>query len=116
MEGFFALLQRNVLDAKRWKSRDELRLGIVLRIDRTYDDRRRRQRALGKLTSVEYEAVNRECQPKWGQTPASYDEPFLSQSCPVFYQGETGEAFISEPNRIESVLGTRRISSQRRRL
>lgn len=57
MESFFALLQRNVLDAKRWTSRDELRLGIVLWIERTYH-RRRRQRALGKLTPVEYEAVH----------------------------------------------------------
>lgn len=57
MESFFALLQRNVLDAKRWQSRDELRLAIVLWIERTYH-RRRRQRALGKLTPVEFEAVH----------------------------------------------------------
>jgi putative transposase len=57
MESFFALLQKNVLDRKRWTSREELRLAIVIWIERTYH-RRRRQRGLGKLTPVEYEAVH----------------------------------------------------------
>ena len=57
MESFFALLQRNVLDRKRWATREELRLAIVIWIERTYH-RRRRQRALGKLTPVEFEAVH----------------------------------------------------------
>lgn len=56
MESFFALLQRNVLDAKRWKTRDELRHAIATWIERTYN-RRRRQRRLGKMTPVEFEAV-----------------------------------------------------------
>jgi putative transposase len=56
MESFFALLQRNVLDRKRWTTRAELRLAIVIWIERTYH-RRRRQRALGKLTPIEFEAV-----------------------------------------------------------
>jgi putative transposase len=56
MESFFALLQRNVLDRRRW-SREELRLAIVFWIERTYH-RRRRQRALGKLTPIEFEAVH----------------------------------------------------------
>ena len=51
MESFFALLQNNVLDRQRWAMRGELRLAIV-----TYH-RRRRQRALGKLTPIEFEAV-----------------------------------------------------------
>lgn len=57
MESFFALLQRNVLDRQRWQTREELRLAIVVWIERTYH-RRRRQRALGKLTPVEFEAVH----------------------------------------------------------
>lgn len=57
MESFFALLQRNVLDRGRWSTREELRLAIVIWIERTYH-RRRRQRALGKLTPVEFEAVH----------------------------------------------------------
>jgi putative transposase len=57
MESFFALLQRNVLDRQRWHTREELRLGIVTWIERTYH-RRRRQRALGKLTPIEFEAVH----------------------------------------------------------
>jgi transposase InsO family protein len=57
MESFFALLQRNVLDRQRWHTREELRLAIVTWIERTYH-RRRRQRRLGKLTPVEFEAVH----------------------------------------------------------
>jgi transposase InsO family protein len=56
MESFFALLQRNVLDRRRWASRDELRIAIVTWIERTYH-RRRRQVALGRLTPVEYETI-----------------------------------------------------------
>ena len=58
MESFFALLQKNVLDRKRWSTREELRLEIVIWIERTYH-RRRRQRALGKLTPIEFETVFR---------------------------------------------------------
>jgi len=54
MESFFSLLQKNVLDRRRWKSRDELRYAIITWIEHTYN-RRRRQRALGKLTPIEYE-------------------------------------------------------------
>jgi putative transposase len=56
MESFFSLLQKNVLNSKRWQTRDELRLAIVTWIERTYN-RRRRQRALGRLTPVEYETI-----------------------------------------------------------
>ena len=56
MESFFALLQKNVLDRRRWHSREELRLAIVIWIERTYH-RRRRQRGLGKLTPIEFETV-----------------------------------------------------------
>jgi putative transposase len=54
MESWHALLQKNVLDRRRWRTRDELHAAIVFWIERTYN-RRRRQRALGKLTPVEYE-------------------------------------------------------------
>ncbi len=54
MESFHALLQKNVLDRRRWRTRAELRHAIVTWIEHTYN-RRRRQRALGKLTPVEYE-------------------------------------------------------------
>ena len=56
MESFFALLQKNVLNSRRWASRDDRRLAIVTWIERTYH-RRRRQRVLGKLTPVEFEAI-----------------------------------------------------------
>ncbi|WP_433579236.1 IS3 family transposase [Nocardia brasiliensis] len=57
MESFFALLQRNVLDQRHWATREELRLAIVIWIERTYH-RRRRQRRLGRLTPVEFETIN----------------------------------------------------------
>jgi transposase InsO family protein len=56
MESFFALLQKNVLNTKRWETREELRLAIVVWIETKYN-RRRRQRALGKLTPVEFEMI-----------------------------------------------------------
>lgn len=54
MESFFNLVQTNVLDRKKWATRLELRLALVRWIGGTYN-RRRRQRALGKLTPLEYE-------------------------------------------------------------
>lgn len=54
MESWNALLQKNVLNRRRWRTRDELHQAIVFWIERTYN-RRRRQRALGKLTPVEFE-------------------------------------------------------------
>ena len=56
MESFFALLQKNVLDRRRWDTRDELRIAIVTWIERTYH-RRRRQAALGRLTPIEFETI-----------------------------------------------------------
>lgn len=54
MESFFSLLQKNVLDQQPWRTRDELRLAMIIWIERTYN-RRRRQRRLGRLTPVEFE-------------------------------------------------------------
>lgn len=56
IESFFALLQKNVLDRKRWKARDELRIAIVIWIERKYH-RGRRQARLGRLTPIEYETI-----------------------------------------------------------
>ena len=58
MESFFALLQKNVLDRQRWRTRAELRLAIVTWIERTYH-RKRRQRRLGTLTPIEFETINK---------------------------------------------------------
>jgi transposase InsO family protein len=54
MESFYSLLQKNVLDRRRWTTRDELGTEIVFWIEHTYNNRRR-QRGLGKLTPVEFE-------------------------------------------------------------
>ena len=56
MESFFSLLQKNVLDRRRWDTREQLRIAIVTWIERTYH-RRRRQAALGRLTPIEFEAI-----------------------------------------------------------
>jgi len=57
MESFFSLLQKNVLDRRCWVTRQDLRLAIIIWIERTYH-RRRRQARLGRLTPVEYETMN----------------------------------------------------------
>ena len=43
-----------MLNRQTWANRDELRLEIIIWIERTYN-RRRRQRRLGRLTPVEFE-------------------------------------------------------------
>ena len=53
MESWHALLQKNVLDRRRWRTREELHGAVVLWIEHTYN--RRRQRVLRKLTPVQYE-------------------------------------------------------------
>lgn len=54
MESFYSLLQKNALNQRRWRTRDDLAYEITYWIDPTYN-RRRRQRCLGRLTPVEYE-------------------------------------------------------------
>jgi putative transposase len=55
MESFYSLLQKNVLNRRRrWATRAQLRYELIYWIEHTYN-RRRRQRALGKLTPVEFE-------------------------------------------------------------
>jgi transposase InsO family protein len=56
MESFFSLLQKNVLNRQRWATREQLRLAIVVWIERTYH-RRRRQDALGRMTPIEFETL-----------------------------------------------------------
>ena len=58
MESFFSLLQKNVLNTRRWDTREELRLAIVIWIETKYN-RNRRQRRLGKSTPVEFEKMNK---------------------------------------------------------
>ncbi|ASR56869.1 transposase [Cellulomonas sp. PSBB021] len=51
------MLQKNVLDRRHWATRADLRLAIIIWIERTYH-RRRRQARLGRLTPIEYETIN----------------------------------------------------------
>tara|TARA_R100000365_G_C2737026_1_gene66195 strand:- start:200 stop:451 length:252 start_codon:yes stop_codon:yes gene_type:complete len=57
MESFFALLQKNVLNSRRWATRGDLRLAIVTWIERTYRRSSSRQRVPGELTPVAFEAI-----------------------------------------------------------
>ncbi len=58
MESFYSLLQKNVLNRRRWRTRDELAYEITYWIEHPYN-RRRRQRGLGRLTPIEYELAFR---------------------------------------------------------
>jgi putative transposase len=58
MESFFSLLQKNVFNRQRWQTREQLRLAIVVWIERTYH-RRRRQDTLGRMTPIEFETLTR---------------------------------------------------------
>jgi transposase InsO family protein len=58
MESFFSLLQKNVLNRQRWATREQLRLAIVVWIEKTYH-RRRRQDTLGRMTPIEFETLTR---------------------------------------------------------
>src|SRR5215217_5105194 len=58
MASFFSLLHKNALNRRRWATREQLRLAIVVWIDCTYH-RRRRQDSLGRLTPIEYETLLR---------------------------------------------------------
>lgn len=54
MESFRALLQRNVLNTRLWRTRAELQYAITYWVEHT-SNRRRRQRELGRLTPIEFE-------------------------------------------------------------
>jgi hypothetical protein len=41
MESFFALVQKNVLDTRRWETREDLRPALVRWIEASYHRRRR---------------------------------------------------------------------------
>jgi putative transposase len=56
MESFFALLQKNVLGQRFWAAHQQLRSAIVTWIEAIYH-RRRRQRALARLTPIEFETI-----------------------------------------------------------
>ena len=58
MESFFSLLQKHVLNRQRWQTREQLRLAIVVWIEKTYH-RRRRQDTLGRMTPIEFDALTR---------------------------------------------------------
>lgn len=57
MESFFVLVQKNVLDRRRWVSRDQLRIAILTWIEGMCHRRRRKTRS-GRLTPIEYKAIS----------------------------------------------------------
>lgn len=58
MKSFFSLLQEDVLNRQRWQTRSQLRTEISYWIEAKYRPRRR-QRALGKQTPIEFETLNK---------------------------------------------------------
>lgn len=58
VEGRFSLLQKNALNQKRWETREELRLAIVVWTQET-SHRQTRHRGLGKPTPIEFETIIR---------------------------------------------------------
>ena len=55
MESLHSLLQKNVLDQQQvWRNLEELHWDIITWIEHTYNNRRRRQRRLGKLGSSDF--------------------------------------------------------------
>ena len=54
-QSFWSLLQTNVLNQQRWTTRQDLRLAIVVWIERKYH-RQRTQDSLGGLTPIEFES------------------------------------------------------------
>ncbi len=56
MESFLSLLQKNVLDTRRWQTGEDLRLATMTWIETKYNCRRRRRR-LGKLSPVAFETI-----------------------------------------------------------
>jgi transposase InsO family protein len=53
MESFFATVQHEVLDTRRWRTRDELRSALFIFLEITYN-RERRHSSLGYLTPTEF--------------------------------------------------------------
>jgi putative transposase len=60
-ESFHALVQENVLNTRRWETKEDLRLAVVTWIEKKYH-RQRRKEALGKMTPVALEALHRASQ------------------------------------------------------
>jgi len=83
MESFLSLPQKNVLNTRRWNTREELRLAMVVWIEKKYN-RRRRQRALRKFTPVEFETICSAARPRNHpppQCPANAAQARLPSSC-----------------------------------
>ena len=55
IESFSSLLQKNILERKRGRTRKGLRIAIITWIERTYH--RRRQARLCRLTAIKYETI-----------------------------------------------------------
>lgn len=57
MESFWSLLQTNVLNQQRWATRHELRLAIVVWIERKYHRQRAQDTLGGRGASCQYARV-----------------------------------------------------------
>jgi transposase InsO family protein len=73
IESFFSLLQKNVLNRRRWTSREQLRLAIITWIERTYHRRRRQDRLRGS-TPIEFETLPQAAHATWPTPPRRVNE------------------------------------------
>ncbi len=113
MERFFALLQKNVLNSRRWATRSELRLAIVTWIERTYH-RRRRQLSLGKSTRSSLkpstsprtrpEPPHRKCQPNLQQSRPT-EQPPTTNSSPTSMTRDNATADNDHPHNADVRTG-----------
>jgi hypothetical protein len=94
MESFFNLLQKNVLNRRRWSSRTELRLAIVTWIETTYH-RRRREQSLGRLTPIEFETLLNTARRPDPSTKIESTELWAVPGVPVSPGNGRGHAIVS---------------------
>lgn len=87
---FDSLLQNNILDRQRWKTRDDLRYAIIHWVEHTYN-RRRRQRRLGRLTPVEFET---RLHPRGSMIKAQQPSPEVVAD-PHSHSSSNGQRFVS---------------------
>ncbi len=116
-------LHKNVLNQRIWTTREELRLAIVVWIE-TKCNRRRRQRALGKLTPVEFDdlrsrrsgvrTINPECQPNRGQTHQSPRDVCGAVRDPLRGLGLLGAVGVVGGGRRRLDVGSERVADTER--
>lgn len=108
MGSFFARLEKNVLDRKRWRAREELRIAIITWIKRTYQ-RRRLQARLGRLTPDRVRDHHESGRPR-GLNPADTYSCISPEIC-VGSEADVSETANFEAGAYQALAGSSRCSS-----